>query len=101
MRFFNTSGPVVAEDHYCIPPLERLDLGRGASAHSRPNATSSCTRPGKRARPRPCWPCATCSTERLATVACTSMLRVPKPCAKMWNGRHTSSWANWPLGRVQ
>ena len=26
MRFFNTSGPVVAEDHYCIPPLERLNL---------------------------------------------------------------------------
>ncbi len=27
MRFFNTSGPVVAADHYCIPPLSRLDLG--------------------------------------------------------------------------
>ncbi len=26
MRFFNTEGPVVAEDHYCIPPLERVDL---------------------------------------------------------------------------
>ena len=26
-RFFNTSGPVVAEDHYCVPPLERFDLG--------------------------------------------------------------------------
>ena len=26
MRFFNTSGPVVAEDHYCIAPLERLNL---------------------------------------------------------------------------
>ena len=26
MRFFNTSGPVVAADHYCIPPLSRLDL---------------------------------------------------------------------------
>ena len=26
MRFFNTEGPVVQEDHYCIPPLERLDL---------------------------------------------------------------------------
>ena len=26
MRFFNTSGPVVAEDHYCIPPLQRLNL---------------------------------------------------------------------------
>ncbi len=26
-RFFNTTGPVVAEDHYCIPPLGRFDLG--------------------------------------------------------------------------
>ena len=26
MRFFNTAGPVNAEDHYTIPPLERLDL---------------------------------------------------------------------------
>ena len=27
MRFFNTAGPVVPTDHYCIPPLARLDLG--------------------------------------------------------------------------
>ena len=26
MRKFNTEGPVVAEDHYCVPPLERVDL---------------------------------------------------------------------------
>ncbi|MCB0064525.1 MAG: ATP-binding protein [Caldilineaceae bacterium] len=26
MRFFNTTGPVVPEDHYCIPPLTRFDL---------------------------------------------------------------------------
>ncbi|MCY4265626.1 MAG: ATP-binding protein, partial [Gammaproteobacteria bacterium] len=26
MRFFNTAGPVVAVDHYRIPPLLRLDL---------------------------------------------------------------------------
>ena len=26
MRFFNTTGPVVAADHYRIPPLSRLDL---------------------------------------------------------------------------
>ena len=26
VRFFNTTGPVVAADHYCIPPLERLNL---------------------------------------------------------------------------
>jgi len=26
MRFFNTAGPVNPADHYCIPPLERLDL---------------------------------------------------------------------------
>ena len=26
VRQFNTAGPVVAGDHYCIPPLERIDL---------------------------------------------------------------------------
>ena len=26
MRFFNTSGPVVAADHYLVPPLDRLDI---------------------------------------------------------------------------
>ena len=26
MRFFNTAGPVVPEIHYCVPPLERLEL---------------------------------------------------------------------------
>lgn len=26
MRFFNTAGPVNCEDHYCLPPLERLKL---------------------------------------------------------------------------
>ena len=26
MRKFNTEGPVVPRDHYCIPPLERLNL---------------------------------------------------------------------------
>jgi hypothetical protein len=26
MRFFNTAGPVRPEDHYCLPPLERLKL---------------------------------------------------------------------------
>ena len=25
-RFFNTAGPVVPEDHYCLPPLERWDM---------------------------------------------------------------------------
>ena len=26
MRSFNTEGPIDAQDHYCIPPLERVDL---------------------------------------------------------------------------
>ena len=26
MRFFDTTGPVVPADHYCIPPLERVNL---------------------------------------------------------------------------
>ena len=28
MRSFNTEGPVVAREHYCIPPLERMNLAR-------------------------------------------------------------------------
>ena len=28
MRSFNTAGPVVSQDHYCIPPLERIDSNR-------------------------------------------------------------------------
>jgi hypothetical protein len=27
MRFFNTAGPVNCQDHYCLPPLTRFDLG--------------------------------------------------------------------------
>ncbi|PKO22510.1 MAG: hypothetical protein CVU38_09060 [Chloroflexi bacterium HGW-Chloroflexi-1] len=26
MRFFNTAGPVNCQDHYCLPPLERINL---------------------------------------------------------------------------
>jgi len=26
MRFFNTEGPVRADDHYILPPLQRWDL---------------------------------------------------------------------------
>ncbi len=26
MRFFCTAGPVRSEDHYCLPPLGRLEL---------------------------------------------------------------------------
>ena len=26
MRFFNTAGPVVPDMHYCVPPLERLEV---------------------------------------------------------------------------
>ena len=26
MRFFNTTGPIRPDKHYCIPPLSRLDL---------------------------------------------------------------------------
>ncbi len=28
MRFFNTAGPVDCKRHYCLPPLQRLDLKR-------------------------------------------------------------------------
>ena len=35
MRFFNTAGPIKPAKHYCIPPLERLDLGRCTRPHPR------------------------------------------------------------------
>ena len=28
MRFFNTAGPVDCQRHYCLPPLERLNLNQ-------------------------------------------------------------------------
>jgi len=28
MRFFNTAGPVNCADHYCLPPLERINLAQ-------------------------------------------------------------------------
>ena len=34
MRFFNTTGPIRAAKHYCIPPLERLNLAEVRAADS-------------------------------------------------------------------
>lgn len=31
MRFFNTAGPVNCADHYCLPPLSRLDMDEVSS----------------------------------------------------------------------
>ena len=64
MRFFNTTGPVVAADHYCVPPLARLDPDE-LLLWSETSATSCCTRPGRRGRPRRCWCCGTCCTPRV------------------------------------
>ena len=59
MRYFNTSGPVVAENHYRIPPLTRIDLaelrllidrGRYFVLHA----------PGRPARLPPSWPSSAC-----------------------------------------
>ena len=33
MRDFNTVGPVRADLHYCIPPLDRIDLSEVLDAH--------------------------------------------------------------------
>ena len=84
MRFFNTTGPVVAEDHYCIPPLERLNLVE-VRRLIRDKRYFVLHAPGKRARRLRYWPCAICSTKRMATVACTSMSKAGRRCEKMWN----------------
>ena len=59
MRFFNTTGPVVAADHYCIPPLHRLNLEEVLTL-IREKRYFVFTRRGRPARPPPCWRCATC-----------------------------------------
>ena len=58
-RFFNTSGPVVPANHYCIPPLERFDLHEVLRLirHKRYFVVRTRVRPE---RPQPCWRCATC-----------------------------------------
>ena len=54
MRFFNTEGPVVPEDHYSIPPLQRWDLEEVLTLIARRNIFC-CTRPARPARPPACW----------------------------------------------
>ena len=35
MRFFNTAGPVKPDKHYCLPPLDRLNLAEVSRAAPR------------------------------------------------------------------
>ena len=75
MRFFNTTGPVVAVDHYCIPPLERLNLDevRRLIRDKRYFVLHAPRQTGK--------------TSALLALRdlCTSTLKVDRPCAKMLN----------------
>ena len=51
MRLFNTEGPVRPNDHYAIPPLERMDGDeRPAPTRLGPSATSCCTGPERLGR---------------------------------------------------
>ena len=57
-RFFTTTGPVKPDRHYCIPPLDRLDLDDvlalvGAEKFFVLHA------PRQTERRRPCWRCGT------------------------------------------
>ena len=57
MRFFNTTGPVRPGEHYCIAPLERLDLEEVLSL-VRDQRYFVLHAPGRPARAPPFWPCA-------------------------------------------
>ncbi len=61
MRFFNTEGPIRPDEHYHLPPAERLDLD-GALMLIRQKKYFVLALPGRRARPPSCWRSATCST---------------------------------------
>ena len=70
MRFFNTEGPVRAEDHYAIPPLKRGNVGEILQL-IRDKRYFVLTRHGRRARPRRSSSCATCSTRAATSAAWT------------------------------
>lgn len=59
MRSFNTAGPVKPERHYCIPPLDRLDL-ENVLGLVRDEKYFALRAPASRARLRRCWRCAIC-----------------------------------------
>ena len=88
MRKFDTEGPVVADRHYCIPPLERVELDEVLGLTGT-NGTSCCMRRGRPGRPRPCWRCGTCSTAapKATSVASRSTSRPPSPRARTWARR--------------
>jgi hypothetical protein len=50
MRFFNTEGPVRADLHYCLPPLQRWNLDDVLTLIAR----QKYSRP-RPARPVACW----------------------------------------------
>ena len=54
MRFFNTAGPIKPAKHYCIPPLERLDLDDVLGLIRDEKYFVLHQRLGRRARPLPC-----------------------------------------------
>ena len=97
MRFFNTAGPVVARSHYCIPPLERIDLEYVLGLIDDQDYFILHA-PGKPARLRHSKPFKTISTAvPQATIAAyTSTSRVHRPHAKTWDGRCGRFWGGLP-----
>ena len=58
VRTFNTAGPIDPQDHYHIPPLERIDLDEMLGlVRDKKYFVLHAPRPARRRR---CWPCATC-----------------------------------------
>ena len=94
MRFFNTAGPVKPERHYCIPPLERLDIDDVLALvrdekyfvmHA-PTSALLALRDLLNAE----------GTYRCVYVNVEAAQAMREDVER----RHRSSWGNWPLGRV-
>ena len=86
MRKFNTEGPVVAADHYFLPPLRRVNLGEVPELvrDKRYFVLHAPRQTGKTSLLL--GPCVTCSTaaSRAPIVACTSTSRVRRRHVKTW-----------------
>ena len=85
MRFFNTTGPIRADDHYCIPPLERLNLAevRRLIRDKRYFVLHAPRQTGKTSALLALRDLLNGEGDPIA--ACTSTWKAGKPCAKMWS----------------
>ena len=84
MRFFNTAGPVRPEEHYHIPPLDRLDLD-GVRTLIQQKKYFVLHAPRQTGKTSALLALRDLLNAKGFIAACTSMWKVGRLCVKMWS----------------